>query len=139
MSTKFVSYGKVTDGKIIPYNNSEFVNWIKAKEGEDLEIVVRVTKNSKTFRQLRLVYRMYSLISDYTGYEVNEVHVLMKSKFLEPQIYEIGDEIITECATLADISKKELSVYINQVADWAAREFHLVVLTGEERQFLKEV
>ena len=108
----------------------------KLEEGEEINIKVSTVRDSKSIKQLRMLYRIYGLIADYMGEEVPKVHVYLKNMFLLPDVIEIRGETYLECQTLSTISKKDMVLYITNVIDWATRELNLKVVDSEDLDLL---
>lgn len=65
-------------------------------------------------------------MSEYTGYEKEEIHEFFKQRFLEPQKIEIeGLEAVRYTTTKLDT--KEMAEYTDRVYRWATSELGLVL------------
>ena len=109
----------------------------KVEDKDEIHLKITTVKDSKSLEQLRLLYRIYGIIADYTGDSVHRTHLYLKEKFLPPEIIEVRDLMIVECQTLSTISKKDMALYITKVIDWAQLELNLTVVAQEDWDLLK--
>ena len=59
-----------------------------------------------------------SLYSDKTGYEPEELHEMMKNKYLSPKQLEVGTEKATVSASTRKLDKAEFAAYMDKVERW---------------------
>ena len=67
------------------------------------------------------VNRIVKAIADFTGYDNDEVHDLLKKKFLTPTVIEIGGEV-AERYTTTNLTTTGMSDYMERVRAFAATE-----------------
>lgn len=61
---------------------------------------------------------VYHYLSDYTGYTLDEIHELMKHKFL-PRTLDLQDERFTVGNSTTELDIKEMGDYLKQIREWA--------------------
>ena len=75
--------GKIQKGKIIFDNKADFISSIaKMEDGIKIIIEVREVKDIRTNSQNRLWWKWMEIISSGIGYEKQEIHDILKYKFL---------------------------------------------------------
>lgn len=135
---KLETYAKNIDGKLVftyPNHLEEFLS--KLPDGAEIQLKMSSVKDSKTIKQLRLLYRIYGVIADYMGETVHAVHVYLKNMFLPPEVIEVQGVTILECQTLSTIPKKDMVLYITNVINWSASYLNLMVVNQEDWEILK--
>ena len=77
------AFGKIIKGKILFDDRAKFLNDV-AKFDDDIKIVIEVreAKDIRTNAQNRLWWKWIELIADETGNEKQEIHSILKYKFL---------------------------------------------------------
>lgn len=75
--------GKVEDGKLVLYNRDSFLDHIKTHDGRAVTISIERGGKRSNPQNRYLWSCVYKIISEYTGYEIDEVHDICKSLFNE--------------------------------------------------------
>jgi hypothetical protein len=133
-------FGKVINKELKVENKQALFDWLEnCEEGDDIVLKFVRQKDYKTVRQLRLIYKSFRIISETTGYETTEVKIMMKMRFGVCYSYIIEGKEITECKSLADFTKKDLSKFIEFIDNWAMKTLNLTILTNDDIKFLKNV
>ncbi len=81
----------------------------------------------RTLSQNKLYFSILTEMANETGYTKDEMHDIMKTKLLPPQVVSLADEEITIPATTTTLGKKEFSDYVDRVCAFAATELGIVV------------
>jgi len=114
-------FGQINEkGKFIPYNQDQLIQAFKKLSGKRAEITVRPETKSRTNEQNRYLWGVvYKYISEEIGYEPEQVHELMKFKFLKIEILVKGNpETVIRSTT--DLSTEEFNQYVERIVRWAA-------------------
>lgn len=131
-------YGRIKNGKIVLDNKEALRYWTsQLDEGDDVLVTFQAVKDAKSLRQLKLVYGCLRVISDHTGYTVEEAKMLVKMHQGLCGESTIEGKQIYFCKSLSDFSKKELSEFIVKMNDWAAINLQLNLLSFDDLKFLK--
>lgn len=132
-------FGKIVKGKLELNNKGALVEWLK-NQTENSDIVVKVRNQDEyyTQRQLRLLYREFREISHHTGYTVEEVKTMLKMHCGLCYVHTIETKEITQCKSISDLNKKEISNLIEQTDIWAFQRLGMKLLNSEDLQFLKD-
>ncbi len=113
--------GIVRHGTVFCKTPGDFKKHIAALEGKEVEIVIGKVKKAGTSNQMRYLYGVvFKIISEHTGYDVEEVKQVLKQELLSPtRIIQFVDketgEVISHSIypSLADLDKAELSRFID--------------------------
>ena len=111
---------------IRPNNRSEVLQiiaqWLQAQAIDTLplEVVVKPYKRNRSVEQNALLWKLYSLISDETGHSKDEIHDLMRWKFLGMQKKEVAGTVIEYLPSTTKLKVSEMADYITQIEAWAA-------------------
>lgn len=133
-------YGKIHNGKL-ELNNREALNqWCSnLKEGEDIVVKFNVSKTYKSTRQLRLLYHCFRELSAKLGYGIEEIKMLMKLRAGLCFVHTIEGEEISVCKSISDMTKRELSEFVEFVDIWSTTTLNHPLLKSEDIKFLKDV
>lgn len=140
MNTELNLFAKIKDGKLeISYKDS-YNNWLRTcKEGDDIIIKFRNQKNYYSNRQLRLIYHQFRELSIHLGYSVEDIKTMLKIKFGYCYTATVEGQEITNCKSISDFDRKELSEFIVAIHEWAQRTLDFPLLKYEDLKFLKNV
>lgn len=112
-------YGRIKNG-IIEVQRFFKPDLLK-NEGKSVEI--KIEENSRTQQQNRYMWGVvYKIVSQETGYTVNEVHEVFKQKFLT---YTKKGHKFTKSTT--ELSTKEFGEYLDQVINYAQSELGYII------------
>lgn len=90
----------------------EMIRGLDLKKKWRVEIKRHVNKRSLS--QNALYHRWIDIISEYTGYEHDEIHDFFKAKFLPPVIIEVGgDRHVSRTTT--KLTTSEMTNYMDRV------------------------
>ncbi len=66
----------------------------------------------------RRYWALLQAYSDKTGYEAEELHDMLKNKFLAPKQIEVGNESATVTPSTRKMNKAEFAEYADKVERW---------------------
>lgn len=121
MTDKLEFNGYVKGGKMFIRNRHDFDKSIKMFEGKQIEIVVQKKRNVRSLQQNRLWWLYVTIISESLGYEKDEMHDILKFKFLKRErVVESTGEIIPYLESTTRLTRSEFSNVVDAVIRWAA-------------------
>lgn len=127
-------------GKLNIQNKEALKQWIdQCNEDDDIVIKFINQKFYKSVRQLKLVYHCFREISDKTGYEVKDIKMMMKMKQGLCHSHLIEGIEITDCKSLSEFSKREMSEFITKMDLWSSQTLNHPLLNNDDIQFLKNI
>ena len=111
--------GKVSQGALKLDNRREFTMFLCSLEGKTVDVTVEKHKTTRSTPQNRLLWGVvYEVIARHLGYSTEEIHDLMRYKFLRvedgrvPGMYKI--------TSTTKLSKNEFSEYIEEISRWSS-------------------
>ncbi len=115
----------------IKLNRRKLAQLLKARKDCELAIVIEKKHATRSLAQNAWYWAgVVGSIADYTGYTPDEVHDLLKAKFL-PKTIVLADkqgEVVEEVTlgrSTTTLNKLEFGEYIEQVRHWAAETLDL--------------
>lgn len=119
------AFGKIQKGKIIFNDKAEFIDSIaKMEDGIKIVIEVREAKDVRTNSQNRLWWSWMKLIGDEIGYGKQEIHDILKYKFLLREEM-IDGEMHQNLKSTTTLTKKEFKKLTKDVFYWANDTFNI--------------
>ena len=133
---RVVGFGEVIYGKLVLRNRSTFDAELSQMKGR-VEVTVEKARSHRSLSQNAYYWGVVvKLISDYTGYEPDEMHEVLKAQFNAGEFGEIRYGKST-----SKLSTLDFEAYLEQIKRWAVQELHVVIpdpndasLTPEEDQ-----
>ena len=119
------AFGKIEKGKIIFDDKAKFLNSIaKMEDGIKIVLEVREAKDVRTNSQNRLWWKWMEIISSELGYEKQEIHDILKYKFLLREEMMDG-ELHQNLKSTTTLTKKEFNKLTQDVFFWANDTFNI--------------
>lgn len=124
--------GIIKNNKLELEEQDNYFLWIGQFEGQRIEVIVRKEKSQRTIRQNKYLWGVvYKIISDETGYSVDEIHSLCKTLFLKKHL-DVGEKRYIVIGSTAKLSTAEFSKYVDDIKLWASTELSLVIPDAEK-------
>ena len=121
MTDKLEYNGYVRGGVLFIRNRKDFENGVKRFEGKEVDIVVQKKRMVRSIQQNRLWWLYVTIIAESLGYEKDEMHDVLKFKFLKRErVIEKTGEIIPYLESTTRLSRSEFSEVVESVIRWAA-------------------
>ena len=111
-------YGIVINGQLKLKDQIRFNNTLQSFEGKEVVIKIREKEDGRSIEQNALWWSWMTIISNSIGHTKEEMHTILKYKFLQRTKVIDGKEIITLKST-ATLDKNEFNQLINDVSFWA--------------------
>jgi len=126
---------KVEKQKLKLYNPEQFRDFIISLDGKEIELTLGKKKENRTLNQNDLMWAINTLISNETGFEKDETHEYLKTRFApKKKITVKGQETIIPKGT-SQFTKDEFSEYIERIKRFAAIELGIVIPESNEMIF----
>lgn len=133
ITPKFI--GMVKGGKLVVDRNDEYQNYLRYLEGQKIEIVVQKWRNTRSLQQSHYYFGVVvKLISNDTGYSLDETHEILKAKFLGEET-RIGDEVIKYSKSTTSLKTMEFEEYLTNVREWASAELNCFIPLPSEIEY----
>ena len=113
------AFGKIINGKLILNNERSFKDKLIEFEGKEVEIRIKVRTNNRSKEQNSLYWKWINILSNETGFQVEEMHELVKYKFLQRNVVNNDgvEEVILKSTTTLTVS--EFNKFMNDVLYWS--------------------
>tara|TARA_R110001592_G_scaffold317962_1_gene594966 strand:+ start:44 stop:424 length:381 start_codon:yes stop_codon:yes gene_type:complete len=113
------AFGKIINGKIVFDDRAKFLNDV-ALFDDNIKIVIEVkeAKDIRTNAQNRLWWKWIEIISDETGNDKQELHSILKYKFLLKEEM-IDGELHQGLKSTTTLTKEEFGKLTKEVFYWA--------------------
>ena len=113
--TTFTSRGSIKDGRLVLDNEHHFKGYISLYEDTPkVRIIVEKERGTRTKQQNRYYWGIVlSLIAEHMGERPEDLHEILKSKYLRRKRVWRGGEI-TILRSTADLTSDEFGEYIDQ-------------------------
>lgn len=133
MTQDFVTTGAVEGGKLLLRNRKAFNEALSSmKDGEVLVTVARARATRSLSQNAWYWGVIVELISEHTGYTPDEVHELLKAKFIPKKLAvqdgngEIKGEFVIGGST-QKLNKLTFGEYCEAIRQWAAQDLDIVI------------
>lgn len=107
----------------------------KLPEGKRYDVSVKVHREKRTVDQNRLLFLWIGCISHETGYFKDEVHEILKKKFLGTQAFEMWGEKVERVKSTTSLDTKQFSLYLERIQQFASVEMGIVLPDPKDQYF----
>lgn len=109
-----------------------WTGYVSRLEGKRVGITIQLERINRTLAQNRWWWAMLiPIFSDYTGYDKDEAHAILKAVFLKQEKVLPSGEVVEVSGSTAKLSKKEFSELVEKVCRWLAEQGCYVPQPGE--------
>jgi len=133
MDKPVIATGRVERGKLRIRNAERVSRELKAWRECDVTITIAKRRATRSLAQNALYWSVYvALLSEHTGYTPDEIHALLKARFLPKTLAlcdehgEIREEFEIGTTTTA-LNKLEFGEFLRSIQQWAAEELGVVI------------
>lgn len=128
MAISLTYYSDVTDGRLQKNVSTKIANELKEFEGKRVEIKIQKLKSTRSQQQNRYYWAIAKILGDELGYTKDEMHEILKFKFLKKsKVIEATGEILEYIGSTATLSKSEFADMTTDLIRWAAESFNVVL------------
>lgn len=125
---KFSYYSQVTNGKLLEHVSKQIKNDLKAFEGKRVEIHIEKLRSKRSIVQNRAYWLYVGILSDELGYSKDELHEVIKFKFLKKEnVFEKTGEIYGRLGSTTELSKSEFASFIGELIRWASSDLGIIL------------
>ena len=130
---------EVRRGKLYIHNRRDFDAQISAlREGWQLEISVKRLRATRSQQFNKFYWSVVvHMISEHTGYTPEEVHDLLKMRFIPKRLAVcngngvIQDEFVLGGST-REMDTEEFGAYVEEICQWAAESLDLIIPDADQ-------
>ena len=119
---------KVTNGKVDFLNLPLFNKDLKQYEGKEAILIIKPYKDSRSDNQNRYYWGVViKLLCDEIGYLPEEMHEILKQKFLSTRTVKIGGEEYSIPDSSSTLNTTEFEDYLSKIRTWASQDLELLI------------
>jgi len=123
-----ILYGKVRDGKLKLDNPQNYLVEISKLEGQRIELTIRKERHTRSLSQNKYYWGVIiQILSDYFGYDKEEMHEALKFKFLKRH----EDTDLVTVGSTAKLSTAGFTEYIDDIIRWASTEYQVIIPSAD--------
>lgn len=134
VSSLVVAAGVIRRGKVLFHNRAAFDSAVAGiREGTEIEVAVTRLRATRSVKQNRWYWGVaIHLLSDHTGYGPDEMHDILKAKFLPKHLAvmngngRIVDSFVIGGST-RELNTVEFKEYTERIQEWAANDLGVVI------------
>lgn len=97
-----------------------------------LSVEIKLYRKNRTLAQNRLLFMWLTIIGNDLGYHVEEIHAIMKDKFLSSEIVVFQGKGFQVSPSTANLNTKEFTEYLNRIELFANSELGIILPHPEE-------
>ena len=113
------------------FNHQKYLVQLSRLEGKEIELTVRQKKSQRSNEQNRAYWGLaIEILSDHLGYEREEVHDLLRHRFLS----HVDERGLTIIRSTTSLSTKEFSEYYEKIQRWAAQFLNCYIPSPNEAE-----
>ena len=136
MAYDLTYFARVDDNGVIQgLDRKKFAREVKELfSGKSIEITVRRKKKHRSVQQNRYYWLVVTILSDYTGFTKDEMHAILRSKFLRAEKVNEDTGVVYEYVkSTTELTTVEYEEYLDDVRRFAAQEFNMNVPMPNEQ------
>ncbi|MDD5061962.1 MAG: hypothetical protein PHN44_06775 [Candidatus Marinimicrobia bacterium] len=124
--------GLIEKGKIKTETPGKFAVYLAGLEGKRVEVIVRKEKSKRSLRENSYYWGVViEILSNFTGYESEEMHEALKFKFLRTH----EGEALESVKSTTKLNTAEFEDYLERIRRWAAQEYNCFIPLPNEVDF----
>jgi hypothetical protein len=118
---------RIEKGKILWQNPVLSAQILTQLEGEDVKVSIKPLYKSRSLSQNNYYWAVIvQILADFTGYSADEIHEVLKSKFLSDE-KEVAGEIIRYAKSTTTLDTLEMEDYLHNIREWASAKLNVFI------------
>lgn len=133
------TYGNIINGKL-EIDKDEFIENIKNMKDGRIILEIKPYKNNISNKQRNYYWGVViELLAQETGEAVEDIHEVMKSKFIPSKTITIFLEEIKQRKSITKLNTKEMEDYMSKIRVWASQFLSCYIPDPNEEEKLKNI
>lgn len=125
---QIIHRGKITNQKVVLNNEIRYLENLKGLEGKEIELTIKEYKKDRSIFQNRYYWSVVlKILADYSGNTGEEMHEVMKQKFLGQKGIKFESEVYFASLTTTTLNTKEFEEYLEKIRRWALEELGVMI------------
>jgi hypothetical protein len=119
--------GRIEQGKVKLDNHNRYLVQISKLEGQRIELVLRKQRETRSDNQNKYMWGVvYEILSQQLGYETEEIHEIMKYKFLRATKGG-GGQVFDLVRSTTKLNTTEMETYLEKIRRFASMELNCFI------------
>lgn len=119
---------KVVDGKVYFLDRFNFDKAVKDWEGRKAWITIGGRKNTRSTNQNAYYWGVVvDMLAKYLGYFPDEIHEVLKQKFLPAREVRLNEGVIIIPESTAKLDSAQFEDYLEKIRVWAATDLNFTI------------
>ncbi len=111
---------RIEKGKLVWENPVLLTRQLSALNGKEVNVVIKQKGKSRSKNQNDYYFGVViEILAQQTGYSVDEMHEVMKAKFLS-ETRELAGESITVSKSTTSLTTVDFEKYLSDIREWAS-------------------
>ena len=111
---------RIEKGKILWQNPVMTAQVMRELEGEQVKVSIKPFTKTRSLNQNAYYWAVIiATLADFTGYSTDEMHEVLRVKFL-PYKANVGNEEVTITKSTTDLDTTEFEKYLAEIREWAS-------------------
>jgi len=119
------AFGTIKKGILILNNQRRFNDNLLEFEGKEIEVRIRERNNKRTNEQNSLYWKWIQIISKSLGYTIEEMHELIKYKFLKRTTIKKNGVEEVKLKSTTTLTVKEFTEFMNEIYFWSNNSLNI--------------
>jgi len=122
---KKVFRGTVSKGQLVM--GSDYTDHLFTLEESDVDVTVCKHKTIRSLNQNAYYWKIVvGMVSQETGYSLDEAHEILKGKFLSEEI-KLGDEVIRYAKSTTMLTTDIFETLMTEIREWASVTLNIMI------------
>ena len=123
---------RIEKGRILYGDPVQYSRVLSALEGQEVSVSIKPRHKSRSDRQNKYYWGVVNeLLALYTGYSRDEMHEILRGKFLSDS-KSIAGEDITFSHSTTELSTVEFEEYLSHIREWASVKLNVFIPAPNE-------
>jgi hypothetical protein len=111
---------KVEKSQIVWQNPERLSNLLQSLSGKEVFVTIKEFKPNRSLNQNSYYWGIViEILSDFTGYSRDEMHEVLKTKFLSYKVKILHEEFVITKSTTS-LTTQEFEDYLRLIREWAS-------------------
>jgi len=118
---------RIEQGKILFRDPLPLSKILSQYNSQDVNVSIKPLRNNRSDSQNRYYWGVVvSILSDHTGYSRDEIHEILRGKFLSDSKSIAGEDIRYSHST-TELDTLEFEDYLQKIREWASVKFEIFI------------
>ena len=126
----------IKNSKIVFHNRDLFNSELQQYNNSDAYLIIKPYKSRRSDNQNRYYWGVViKILAEELGYLSDEMHEILKYKFLAQKDVVLGDETLTIPDSSANLNTTEFEKYLAEIRMWASRDLDILIPQPNEVEY----